>query len=220
MCEVSGETDNAKIDGHADCSRCGPAARIDWENTQRVLEHMGAHILNDPKLNHSDERCGLCLWPAAMCLIYVTKGRGTSGRHTVDYTKSTCPNLVCFNYKNASESSEKCPCSNIPIICSLCPLGSPAIWSYNLEAHFQSRHQLASHTHFPIPVEQSQSEKDGMNRIWKARFKKHKSYNSKNKRRAPPLAILEAHRSGLAIMYVLILLNNCGTGQVFTDGYF
>jgi hypothetical protein len=48
-----------------------------------------------------------------------------------------------------------------------------------------------------------------MNRIWKARFKKHKSYNSKNKRHAPPLAISEAHHSGLAIMYVLILLNNC-----------
>lgn len=100
MCEVASETDTTKIDGHADCSRCGPAAKIDWENMQRILEHMGSHILYDPKLNHMEERCRLCLRPAAMCPIYVTKGRGVSGKCTVDFTKSTCPNLVRFNYSH------------------------------------------------------------------------------------------------------------------------
>jgi hypothetical protein len=198
VCEVASETDSAKIDGHADCSRCGPGAKIDWEHTQRVLEHMGAHILHDPKLNRTEERCGLCLRPAAMCPIYVTKGRGTSRRHHVDFTKSSCPNLARFNYKTASESSERCPCSNVPIICPLCPLGSPAIWTYNLEAHFRGRHRLTSRAHFPIPVEQSQSEKDGMKRVWLARFKNHKSYKSKKRQRAPALTVSEAHRSGLA----------------------
>jgi hypothetical protein len=42
-------------------------------------------------------------------------------RYTVDFTKSHCPNLVCFNYKNAAESTKKSPCSNIPTICPLCP---------------------------------------------------------------------------------------------------
>ena len=215
MCEVESETDTAKIDGHADCSRCGPAAKLEWENTQRVLEHMGAHVLYDPKLNRTEERCGLCLRPAAMCPIFVTKGRGAAGRHTVDFTKSTCPNLVRFNYKNASESSENSPCSNVPAICSLCPLGSPAVWTYNFEAHFRGHHRLTSRTYFPISVEQSQSEKDGMRRVWKARFNKRKSYNSKNKRRARPLAISEAHRSGLS-MYVAEMHPR----QVITDTSF
>lgn len=144
-------------------------------------------------------RTTVCLWPAAMCPIYVTKGRRISGRYTVDFTKSTCPNLVQFNYKNASKSSERCPCSNVPITCPLCPQGSPAIWTYSLEAHFRGHHRLTSHTHFPIPVEQSQSEKDGMKQVWHSHLKNHKSYNSKNKRRTPPLTVLEAHRAGLAI---------------------
>jgi hypothetical protein len=198
VCEVAGEADTAKIDGHADCSNCGPGAKINWENTQRVLEHMGAHILFDTKLNRTEERCGLCLRPAALCPIYVTKGRGTLGRYTVDFTKSTCPNLVRFNYKNASESSEKCPCSNVPIICSLCPPGSPAVWTYNLEAHFRGRHRLTSRAHFPVPVEQSKSEKDGLKRVWQTRFKSRKSYNTKKRQRVPPLSISEAHRSGLS----------------------
>ncbi|KAI0282409.1 hypothetical protein BC826DRAFT_874317, partial [Russula brevipes] len=163
------ESEEASVDGHTDCSRCGSAVTIDWENTQRVLEHMGAHILFDPELNRTQERCGLCLWPAVMCPIYVTKGRGTHGRYTVDITKSTCPNLVRFNYKNASESSENSPCSNVPIICSLCPAGSPAVWTYNLEAHFRGRHQLTSPAHFPTMVERSLSEKKGMKSVWQAR---------------------------------------------------
>jgi hypothetical protein len=197
VCEVASETDTAQINGHADCSRCRPAAKIDWENTQCVLEHMGAHILYNPKVNRTKQRCGLCLWPAAMCPIYVTKGRGARGRHTVDFTKSTCPNLVHFNYKNASESTERCPCFNVPTICSLCPSGSTAVWTYNLEAHFREHHRLSSRSHFPVSVRLSQSEKDRMKHVWQACFKSCKSYKSKNKRCAPPLAISEAHRSGL-----------------------
>ena len=135
-----------------------------------------------------------------MCPIYVTKGCAVLGRCTVDFTKSTCPNLVRFNYKNASESSEKCPYSNVPITCSLCPLGSPAVWTYSLKAHFRGCHRLTSRAHFPIPIEQSQSEKDGMKRVWQAHLKNCKSYSLKNRQCAPPLAISEAHCAGLAIM--------------------
>jgi hypothetical protein len=55
VCEVASETENTEIDGHADYARCGPATKINWENTQRVLEHMGAHILYDPELNCTEE---------------------------------------------------------------------------------------------------------------------------------------------------------------------
>ena len=55
MCEVASKTNSINIDGHADCSRCGPATKIDWENTQRVLEHMGSRILCDPNVNRTEE---------------------------------------------------------------------------------------------------------------------------------------------------------------------
>jgi hypothetical protein len=134
-----------------------------------------------------------------MCPIYVTKGRGVQARHTVEFTKSHCLNLVRFNYKNATESTKKSPCSNVPTICPLCAPGSPAVWKYSLEAHFRNRHRLTNPSHFPCPVGQSQSEKYGMKIVWQGHFKKRKSYNSKSKRLAPHLAVSEAHRAGLPI---------------------
>lgn len=197
MCEASnGET--AELDGHADCSRCGPSVKLDWKNTQRVLEHMGAHILHDATLNGSEERCGLCLRPAPMCQVYLTKGRGTGGKRSVDRSKSSCPNLVRFNYKNAAQSSERSPCSNVPVDCTLCPASSPAVWTYSLHSHYRERHRLNSVMHFPTRAELSQSEKDGMKHVWNARFKQRGSYRTKKRRnlgRNPPLPISEAHRS-------------------------
>jgi hypothetical protein len=200
VCESAGEN-LADIDGQSDCLMCGPSAGgLNWKNTQRVLEHMGAHILYDGKLNASEERCGLCLRPAPMCRIYIKKGRGAQGRYSVDQKKSNCPNLVRFNYMNAATSSESSPCSNVPVVCPICPIGDPAVWSYSLHAHFRERHRLTSAANFPSNVKLSQSEKDGMQRIWKARFNRPKSYHSKKKRQNRPLAISQAHRSRLSIM--------------------
>jgi hypothetical protein len=55
-------------------------------------------------------------------------------------------------------------------------------------------------THFPISVELSTSEKDGMKHIWKAGFKTCKLYYSKKKEHRQWLGISEAHHSGLAVM--------------------
>jgi hypothetical protein len=198
MCKSAGEMNTADIDGQADCAMCGPFAGVNWGNTQRVLEHMGTHILHDTKLNASEERCGLCLRPAPMCQIYIKKGRGTQGRCSVDQKKSKCPNLIRFNYRNAEASSGSSPCSNVPVICPHCPTGSPAIWTYSLYAHFRERHRLSSVTHFPLRVQLSQSEKDGMQCIWKTRFNQPKSYRSKKKKNAP-LVISQAHRSRIPI---------------------
>ena len=45
----------ADINGQADCTMYGPTAGLNWRNTPHVLEHMGAHILYDMKLNASEE---------------------------------------------------------------------------------------------------------------------------------------------------------------------
>ena len=187
----------ADLDGHADCSRCGPTVKLDWKHTQRILEHMGAHILYDPMLNSSEELCGLCLRPAPMCQIYLTKARGAGGSFSVDRTKSTCPNLVRFNYKNAAQSSESSPCSNVPVACSICPPNSPAVWVYSLHAHYRGHHHIPSVALFPRRLELSRSEKDGMSQVWATRFKKRKSYFKK--KRITPIAISEAHQSRFLI---------------------
>jgi hypothetical protein len=114
---------------------------MDWKHTQRVLEHMGAHIQFNATLNASEEYCRLCLCVSPMCKIYLTKGHGAGGRPSVDLSKSTCPNLICFNYKSAAQSSKRSPCSNVPVICSLCPVSSPAVWTYSLHSHYRSCHR-------------------------------------------------------------------------------
>lgn len=172
--------------------------KLDWKHTQRVLEHMGAHILHDVTLNSSEEFCGLCLRPSPMCHIYLSKGRGAGGRLTVDRAKSTCPNLVRFNYKSAAQSSKRSNCSNAPVICSLCPSGSPAVWTYSIHSHYRKRHRLSSLSHFPTRVELSKSEKESMKQLWHARFNKCKSYYLKKKRHNT-LAVSEAHRSRLLV---------------------
>ena len=197
MCEASDE-ESTDFDSHADCPRCGPSVKLDWKNTPHVLEHMGAYILYDTTLNSTEERCGFCLRPAPMCQIYVMKGHGTGGKSTVNRSKSKCPNLVRFNYKNAAQSSERSPCSNVPVNCTLCPENSPAVWTYSLQSHYQEHHRQESVADFPTHQELSRSEKDGMERVWATRFNQRGSYQTKKRRRLgnnPPLSISEAHRS-------------------------
>ena len=102
--EVSNEA-TADPDREGNCPRCGPSAvKLDWKQTQHVLEHMGAHILFDVTLNASEEYCRLCLCPSPMCQIYVNKGCGADERVSVDLSRSTCPNLIHFNYKSTAQS--------------------------------------------------------------------------------------------------------------------
>ena len=178
-----------------DCPRCGPSVTLNWKNGQRILEHMGAHILHDGDLDRSEERCGLCLRPAPMCQFYLRKGRGVAGSVSVDRKKSTCVNMIRFTYATAAISSEASPCSNVPVICSLCPENSPAVWTYSLHAHFRAQHFLRSLAHFPIKIFLSQSEKDGMARVWISRLTVQRPRKMKQKK--PSLAISEAHRAQL-----------------------
>jgi hypothetical protein len=181
-----------------DCEKCGPNVKLNRSNAQRVLEHMGAHILHDATLNHSQEVCGLCLRPSPMCRLFVKKGRGALAGNHVDIDNSSCVNLIRFNYASAACSSESSPCSNVPIICPLCPPKSPGVWTYSLHAHFRDRHKLTTHTQFPMTVYLSQSEKDGMKRIWDARFNVPQPRNLK-KKKVPALLLSEAHMSRSAL---------------------
>jgi hypothetical protein len=180
----------------SDCTRCGPSIISNWKNAQCVLEHMGTHIQHDGMLDRSKELCGLCLRPTPMCQFYLWKACGSARSVSVDCKKSNCANMIHFNYATASTSSEASPCLNVLIKCLLCPDGSPAVWTYNLDAHFQGCHRLQSPAQFPISISLSKSKKDRMQQVWNLRFKVSKPCKRKAKNK-PVLAISEAHHMQL-----------------------
>ncbi|KAH9048208.1 hypothetical protein EDB84DRAFT_1262640 [Lactarius hengduanensis] len=196
-CFVCDEKLSNDMDIHSQgCPRLGCGLIVNQKSRQRVLEHMGAHILHNGMLDSSEELCGLCLRPAQMCQFYLRKARGTAGSVLVDRKKSKCVNMTQFNYATASTSSEASPCLNVPMVCPHCPDDSPAVWKYSLHTHFRERHRIQSPEVFPITVCLSQSEKDGMRKIWNSQDKpqRHRKIKPKNK---PSLAISEAHRTRL-----------------------
>ena len=106
----------------------------DRKSTHKVLEHIGAHLLFDTSLNASleQELCGLCFHPSPLCIFYLRKGKGAGASQQVDIKKSRCPNLIKgFSYQSAAMESTSSPCTNVSLICPLCPSTSGAIWKYN-----------------------------------------------------------------------------------------
>ena len=199
VCDEKPSNADTKADAdneNSDCPRCGPSVTLNWKNGQRVLKHMGAHILHDGKVDSSIELCGLCLRPAPMCQFYLRKACGTAGSISIDRKKSSCINMIQFNYATASTSSEASPCSNVPITCPLCLDHRPAVWRYSLQAHFRRQHLLQSHSNFPIKVSLSQSEKDGMQEVWTSR-RMVQRYRKSKPNNKPLLTISEAHRARL-----------------------
>jgi hypothetical protein len=180
------------------CSKCGSKTHVDSSKTQRILEHMGAHILYDSANLRNQEVCGLCLRPAPMCQIYMKKTRGVDRNFSVDTKRSSCVNLVKrFSCSVASESTESSPCTNFPINCSLCPPKSTAVWTYSLDAHFRERHKL-SPANFPIQFAISSLERQRMKSIWDKRYEEKKKRSLK-KRTRKPLEISAAHSSRRAL---------------------
>ncbi|KAF8229468.1 hypothetical protein L208DRAFT_1038151, partial [Tricholoma matsutake] len=128
-------------DGTSSCPRCSPIVTLDLSQGQRVLKHIGAHILHDPSLTQSTEVCGLCLWPPPFCQFFLTKGKGTNRSLKINKSLSQgCLLKVKYLYSIAAESSPSSPCSNVPVACPLCSNTAPTIWKYFMRAHFQETH--------------------------------------------------------------------------------
>ncbi|KAF6748797.1 hypothetical protein DFP72DRAFT_792072, partial [Ephemerocybe angulata] len=124
------------------CMVCDPPVTLET-NAQRVLEHMGAHILLDPGIDRTTDPCGLCLMSSQICRYFVTKGKGSKGSLHVEAKRSSgCTRKINFQYRSAETSTDTAPCSNVPIPCPLCP-NDPAVWRYNLHNHFIKSHSGA-----------------------------------------------------------------------------
>ncbi|KAI0259272.1 hypothetical protein BC834DRAFT_926295 [Gloeopeniophorella convolvens] len=153
------------------CPYC--TANVDFTSLggQRVLEHIGGHILHNPSIDRTLEPCGLCLSSHATCCIYLKKSKSCQGNLKIDHAKSKCLNFIKFLYATAAKSSPSSPCSNVPMPCPLCPADAPAVWRYNLCAHLMRLHPsvpLGPHEHMWTLMNFEVTE---LSAIWKNRLK-------------------------------------------------
>ena len=183
------------------CPNCHPTVTFNPSLRQRILEHIGAHILHDPSIDRLSEPCGLCLRPAPLCKIFLKKMKGQTSNLAIDMKASSCPNLVKFSIAVAAECSDSSPCTNRPIICPYCgdSKSTPAVWSYNFKSHLLRKHpSVSSEDHKDISA-LTKLESEGMRRIWGNRSKQR---NVRRKSQRAPIVISEAHRSRLILKYV------------------
>ncbi|KAF8057382.1 hypothetical protein FPV67DRAFT_1723969 [Lyophyllum atratum] len=161
-----GDSDTLEIGASDVCPSCSPEVTLDVSQPQRVLAHIGAHILNDSSVDRTTEPCGFCLRPSALCRFFLTKGKGAHGSIKIDKTRSqSCPNMLNFTYAIVSESKPSSPCFNVSISCPLCPKTSPAVWQYNWKHHFASAHPAASFANYSSTAGHTNFEKFEMKRL-------------------------------------------------------
>ncbi|PPQ83076.1 hypothetical protein CVT26_011922 [Gymnopilus dilepis] len=179
------------------CPLCtDPIIYFDPGQGQRMLQHIGSHILFDKKVARSDEPCGLCLRPSMICQHFLKKGRGARGKLTFDHDRTrTCPVKHSISYSVAVKSSDSSPCSNAPIICPLCSdKHDPAVWRYNMRAHFSRVHptvtDLERYCHL---WELTKFEQQEMKKTYDKR--RHVPSKRKKASELAPLVISEAHRA-------------------------
>ncbi|KAF6747646.1 hypothetical protein DFP72DRAFT_821447 [Ephemerocybe angulata] len=179
------------------CSLCKPPVKLDT-NAQRILEHVGAHILFDPTINRLDNPCGLCLLPPVSCKYFVTRGKGSKATYHVDTKQTTgCARKVNFQYRTAETSTNNSPCSNVPIPCPLCP-GEPSIWRYNLQSHFVTIHSTEAAAQFRELWDIAEDEMRAMRFVWDGRQPKGPKRTTK-KKKGPALIASKAHSSSVAL---------------------
>jgi len=121
--------------------------------------HIGMHIL-EGDIDAETMPCGMCgLSGRDGCTLNVdvnTKQSRRSGAEPVMYVRM---NGVCKGYtpamrgdvgrlgkihwKACHKASTKQPCTNVPVVCTACSSRAGQqvwVWKYNLEAHFESKH--------------------------------------------------------------------------------
>ena len=185
------------------CPKCQPTVRFKPSQGQRIVEHIGAHVLHDPSVDRFSEPCGLCLRPAPLCKIVLRKAKGKTGKFAIDVDASSCPNIVKFSIGVAAECSNSSPCTNHPIVCSYCDdSGSGRIvWSYNFRAHLLCEHPRLPLKEYGDILTPKKLEKDRMKHVWGRRLKQPKVHR---KSQRAPLVISQTHRSRLILKYVCL----------------
>ena len=82
-----------------ECPGCPETIYLDKSNGQRVLAHIGSHILHNKLIDWSLEPCGLCLHPGNLCTIYLTRQSAWNSHRSLRYSGTVpCPNTTTFSY--------------------------------------------------------------------------------------------------------------------------
>ncbi|KAJ7265315.1 hypothetical protein C8J57DRAFT_1036595, partial [Mycena rebaudengoi] len=124
------------------CLICGEKQAIN-----KMREHVGTHILlsqwdiivEEPLLKPVGvDQCGFCGLDGCITQLTISK----EGKHSV---KSSCQyHYNKMQYKAAKASSNRSPCTNIPLHCAMCPKAVTGIqrtfWKYNASYHLASEH--------------------------------------------------------------------------------
>ncbi|KAF8979201.1 hypothetical protein BDQ17DRAFT_1264979, partial [Cyathus striatus] len=202
ICETDHDVGDIGRVEACECPRCLPSVTLDLTQGQRVLEHMGAHILFDPGVvSAKGVLCGLCLRSPSQCQYFLGKGKGASGKIRIDQKASNgCLMKMNFSYNVAAESTTSSPCSNVPVQCPICPKSDPAIWKYFLKHHFEDKHSSLKVSNYSHHWKISAFERDEMRKIWSKRTVgaiKPAKQTSKTS-----LRISEAHRAQISIRYL------------------
>ncbi|KAJ7728915.1 hypothetical protein B0H16DRAFT_1330696, partial [Mycena metata] len=199
----------AAADDSGVCTKCVPNVTLE-ANGQRVLEHMGGHILFDPAFSSAVQQpCGICGRSYGLCKLHFKSSRGTSAARQIDWARSTCGSPMTFNMAYASVSKDAdSPCSNHAVQCSLCDKIDPLVWTYNLAAHWQKDHGRPSGPATYKSGENHVEYKMGKNELkwmkvkWNNRFQKSKTTKNKSKSKHSTLQISVAHKSSMALRCV------------------
>jgi hypothetical protein len=208
ICEV--EQDERLVVGPGNpqpnhCNQCRPPVFWDTGKTHKILEHVAMHLLFDNTVDASRELCGLCMRESPMCVFYLRKGKGAGSAPQIDLRTSRCPNLTGkFLYSATAKERINSPCTNVPIICPLCPSTSPTVWKYNMKSHLAKNHPsvVRGSDHFQ-QYGISESEKAALKLQWE---KRHKVQRRKRKTTSTQLPVSDMHSSRYAFEYVRIHL--------------
>src|SRR5258708_3494768 len=155
-CEVEGPEKEVLDSNLKSCPCCHAFS----ETTPKPLVHIATHILYDSTIDQSNEPCSLCLLPSPLCKFVLKKNKGSPA---VDFTRSTCPQLMKFSYGPASSPSHTNPSGNVLIKYPWCPKDLSTIWKYNTDAHYHSKHLPV----IPPPEFQiTDFELEGLKQLW------------------------------------------------------
>ncbi|KAL6299448.1 hypothetical protein BKA93DRAFT_694851, partial [Sparassis latifolia] len=173
------------------CPQC-PTLPLTVGDRGKLLQHIGGHILFDALVLPETMPCGFCLSVGSFCAIYLVKGRGSQGGHTVDMQRTRCPNKFKISITRASKSTKTAPCTNVPPLCPLCPKDSPAVWKYNLQQHLMAAHKTDPER-FKMQWDIADEERAAMKTKYNARSRSTKCKHKQITKSSSNLPVSDGH---------------------------
>lgn len=201
MCFVCEDeaTPRGSIQTQHRCPLC-PTIPLTVKPPAKLVEHMAMHILHDPKVSNTENPCGFCCTAGDACTVRIKKGKGRIVGLQIDIVNSRCirGNVVKISLAPAHKSASTARCTNIPLLCPLCPPGSPAIWKYNLSAHINRVHPTANGIEYQELYKIATIERGALKAQWIA----PRRYNARALQDLGGVTISESHSARLALRYV------------------